>query len=67
MEKLDGDDGVLKDNQGNRVQRDVVQFVPFRSFANQPIQRLAAATLREVPTQFKSYYASVGAKPLGAQ
>lgn len=32
MEMLDGDDGVLKAPNGQPVQRDIVQFVPFRDF-----------------------------------
>lgn len=33
MEALDGDDAVLKDHHGQAVKRDIVQFVPFRDFA----------------------------------
>ena len=33
MHILDGDDGVLKDKSGHPIQRDIVQFVPFRDFA----------------------------------
>lgn len=65
MLALDGDDGVLKDSSGRKVKRDVVQFVPYSQFASQPIERLAAATLREIPTQFTGYMESIGAKPLG--
>ena len=32
MNALDGDDGVLKSSRGQPVQRDIVQFVPFRDF-----------------------------------
>ena len=32
MNLLDGDDGVLKSTRGQPVQRDIVQFVPFRDF-----------------------------------
>lgn len=31
MEELDGDDGVLRDDSGSRVLRDVVQFVEFNA------------------------------------
>ena len=34
MDILDGDDGVLKARTGERCVRDIVQFVPFREFAN---------------------------------
>ena len=32
MNILDGDDGVLMGKHGQAVQRDIVQFVPFREF-----------------------------------
>ena len=32
MNVLDGDDGVLRTPYGERAQRDIVQFVPFREF-----------------------------------
>ena len=32
MNILDGDDGVLRSPSGQRVVRDIVQFVPFRDF-----------------------------------
>lgn len=55
MEELDGDDGRL--SAGGRVaERDIVQFVPFRSFSGPQAQAsLAAAVLAEVPTQFLLY------------
>ena len=31
--------------------RDIVQFVPFRDFKNQPLAALARETLAEIPTQ----------------
>ena len=36
------------------MERDIVQFVPFRDFKNDPY-RLAQETLNEVPRQFISY------------
>jgi hypothetical protein len=47
MEELDGDDVRLTPS----CARDIVQFVPFRDFAHQPPERLAAAVLEEVPDQ----------------
>uniref|UniRef100_A0A8C7YG78 Copine C-terminal domain-containing protein n=1 Tax=Oryzias sinensis TaxID=183150 RepID=A0A8C7YG78_9TELE len=32
MQMLDGDDGILRSPKGEPVLRDIVQFVPFRSF-----------------------------------
>ena len=34
MDLLDGDEGILKSLSGKPVARDIVQFVPFRQFAN---------------------------------
>lgn len=34
MELLDGDDGVLRSTIGESVARDIVQFVPYRQFAD---------------------------------
>lgn len=34
MELLDGDDGVLRSTTGESVARDIVQFVPYRQFAD---------------------------------
>ena len=47
MEELDGDGGLLRDNRGRAVERDLVQFVTFKD----AMQRgdLAEQVLREVP------------------
>ena len=61
MQELDGDDGVLRDNNGRAVLRDIVQFVQF----NQSVARgnLAEEVLREVPRQLCSYMEQVGFVP----
>lgn len=53
MDALDGDDGLLRDDYGNRAKRDIVQFVRF----NDCISRgnLAEEVLKEVPEQVCSY------------
>ncbi|MBN3325149.1 FR1L4 protein, partial [Atractosteus spatula] len=56
MEFLDGDNGVLKSLTGEPVARDIVQFVPFRNFANAPKEALAQSVLAEVPAQLVSYF-----------
>eukprot|EP01133_Synstelium_polycarpum_P013427 gene13427-15823_t len=50
MITLDGDDGILTNN-GRRAERDIVQFVAFRDFANKDFGALAAETLHEIPGQ----------------
>lgn len=44
------------------MERDIVQFVPFRDFKNDPY-RLAQETLNEVPRQFISYMSQKGIQP----
>eukprot|EP00298_Acanthocystis_sp_HF-20_P014208 c20674_g2_i1.p1 GENE.c20674_g2_i1~~c20674_g2_i1.p1 ORF type:complete len:199 (-),score=101.06 c20674_g2_i1:80-676(-) len=62
MNQLDSDDKLLSID-GRKAVRDIVQFVPFRDFVNQPYEALAKATLAEVPTQFMSYMKSRGFVP----
>lgn len=47
MDALDCDDGLLKDDYGNRAKRDIVQFVKF----NDCVKRgnLAEEVLKEIP------------------
>lgn len=56
MDVLDADDEPLYSQRLKRhMERDIVQFVPFRDFKNSPLQ-LAKKTLEEVPNQFLSFY-----------
>lgn len=61
MEILDGDKG-LTNSKGEKAIRDLVQFVPFKSFANN-IPELAKRVLAELPDQVVQYYTSAGIKP----
>ncbi|KAL4234128.1 Copine-4 [Mactra antiquata] len=68
MEMLDGDDGVLKAPNGRPVQRDIVQFVPFRDFKRvsgsaASAAELAKHVLMEVPQQVTKYYSMRGMQP----
>nr|XP_005169315.1 copine-1 isoform X2 [Danio rerio] len=56
MEFLDGDNGVLKSITGESAVRDIVQFVPFKQFANAPKEALAQSVLAEVPSQLVTYF-----------
>lgn len=47
MKALDGDDGLLKDDSGNVVKRDIVQFVAFREAMR--TGTLAQQVLKEIP------------------
>jgi len=61
MEILDGDQG-LANSKGVKVQRDLVQFVPFRKFQGD-MQKLAQNVLAEVPDQLIKYMELIGRKP----
>lgn len=62
MNLLDSDDGHLKAPSGSKAIRDIVQFVPFNKFANDPA-RLAAETLAELPKQVVQYMKIKNIKP----
>jgi len=53
MKKLDGDQDVAA-STANKVKRDIVQFVPFRDFKNDP-RKLAETVLAEIPHQLVKY------------
>ena len=65
MEELDGDDGPLRNSQGQAVARDIVQFVEF----NKSLARgnLAEEVLKEVPGQVCSYMERSGFQPVALQ
>ena len=55
MIQLDGDDIPLISSNGIKRMRDLVQFVPFNKYRNNPT-KLAAQVLEEVPRQIMEYY-----------
>ena len=55
MIQLDGDDVPLISSTGIRRMRDVVQFVPFNKYRNNP-NELSAKVLEEIPNQIVEYY-----------
>ena len=55
MNVLDGDDVPLVSSKGVKRMRDLVQFVEFNKFRNNP-QKLAEEVLEEVPRQVVEYY-----------
>ena len=55
MNELDGDDEALVSSSGEKWERDIVQFVPYDKFKNNP-KLLAEQVLEEVPTQVVEYY-----------
>ena len=52
---LDGDDVPLVSSNGIKRMRDLVQFVPFNKYKNNP-EKLAEQVLEEVPRQITEYY-----------
>ncbi|KAM5156592.1 copine-3-like [Mantella aurantiaca] len=63
MEFLDGDDVGLRSPTGEMAIRDIVQFVPFRKFAQAPKEALSQSVLAEVPQQVTSYFSMYKLKP----
>ena len=62
MEKLDGDDGMLRDSKKRMSERDIVQFVAFNQFKNDPVA-LTREVLAEVPREILNYFESRKLKP----
>jgi hypothetical protein len=60
MDELDGDHEVITDSSGNRIKRDIVQFVRL----NDCLQRgnLAEEVLKEIPEQMSHYMESINFK-----
>jgi hypothetical protein len=61
MEELDGDDGVLRDNSGRAVKRDIVQFVEYNKAS--ALGLLNEQVLKEVPSQLEKIMEMKGYKP----
>ena len=55
MIELDGDKEPLVSSLGERWERDIVQFVPYDKYKNNP-KLLAEQVLEEIPTQVVQYY-----------
>ena len=63
MDELDADETPLYSTvYRKQMAADIVQFVPFRDFANNPMQ-LAKETLEEVPGQMLNYFRRKGIRP----
>ena len=63
MEELDGDDEPLVNSKGEKWERDIVQFVPYDKYKNNP-KMLAEQVLEEVPTQVVEYYKNKNKKEI---
>ena len=62
MVKLDADEEPLIDSRGNKMVRDIVQFVPFRDVNNSPT-RLAKEVLDEIPREITNFFRKKGIVP----
>ena len=62
MNVLDADEYPLYDRSGRKADRDLVQFVPYNNFKNNP-QKLAEQVLEEIPRQVVEYYQHKGIQP----
>ena len=63
MDILDADENPLFDRRGRKADRDLVQFVPFNKFKNDP-PKLAEQVLEEIPSQVVEYYQHKGINPV---
>lgn len=55
MIQLDGDKIPLLDKSGNKIERDIVQFVKYNDFKHDPIE-LSEQVLTEIPQQIEQYF-----------
>jgi hypothetical protein len=62
MHELDDDDCQMTDRNGNKTQRDLVQFVEFSKHNNNGVE-LAREVLEELPRQVEEYHTLVGLTP----
>ena len=62
MDVLDADENPLYDRRRRKADRDLVQFVPFSNFKNDP-PKLAEEVLEEIPRQVVEYYQHKGIRP----
>jgi hypothetical protein len=62
MDFLDADNNILVDRYQKRAARDIVQFVPFRKFANNGFM-LAEEVLKEIPRQVVDFYRMIKQLP----
>jgi len=53
--KSDGDEEPIISSRGEKIARDIVQFVEFRKFEGDAL-RLSAEVLQEIPRQVEDYY-----------
>jgi len=62
MRILDADKDPFKDKNGRLSGRDVVQFVKFNDYKDNP-EKLAEEVLREIPAQFTTFCTMAGLVP----
>jgi len=64
MDVLDADDEPLISSRGQKMQADIVQFVPFNKFKGHHPAALAKEVLEEVPEQLTGYFERIQMKPM---
>lgn len=55
MDRLDADDEPLIDSRGKKMSRDIVQFVPYKTFKNSPTA-LTKEVLAEIPREITNFF-----------
>lgn len=66
METLDADEVPLVSSWNEEMKRDIVQFVPFKKYKNNPLI-LREEVLDEIPTQVRTFYKMKGIRPKAMQ
>ena len=66
MDILDADETPLVSRKGFKMQRDLVQFVPYNQFASQHYSILASEVLEEIPRQVCEWAEMNGVRPVNA-
>jgi hypothetical protein len=61
MIRLDADEEPLIDSEGNRMVRDIVQFVPYRDVNNS--SRLLTSEVDEIPREIVNFFTMNGINP----
>ena len=58
MKRLNGENGKLRDSNGEYLEKDIVQYVHFNDF-NENIDKLTQEVFRYIPQQIKDYFQNI--------
>jgi hypothetical protein len=63
MEELDGDEEPIRNSNGVKASRDIVQFVSMRDFKGKTAHAFSSELLAEIPAQLCSFMRSKNIQP----